>query len=89
MPELAWKPGDADRLRSVTARFMAAHGATSDDSAPDWTDPGRLRSLVERPRLTFLGVSPTLVRRRGPLGPRRRRTPRPAMTVAAAMIGRP
>jgi acetyl-CoA synthetase len=41
-----------------------ANGATlvTYDGAPDWPDPGRLWSLVERARLTFLGVSPTLVR---------------------------
>ena len=41
-----------------------ANGATlvTYDGAPDWPDPGRLWSLVERHRLTFLGVSPTLVR---------------------------
>jgi acetyl-CoA synthetase len=32
------------------------------DGAPDFPDPGRLWQLVERHRLTFLGVSPTLVR---------------------------
>jgi len=32
------------------------------DGAPDWPDPGRLWRLAERHRLTFLGVSPTLVR---------------------------
>ncbi len=32
------------------------------DGAPDWPDPGRLWQLAERQRLTFLGVSPTLVR---------------------------
>jgi acetyl-CoA synthetase len=32
------------------------------DGAPDFPDPGRLWRLVERHRLTFLGVSPTLIR---------------------------
>jgi acetyl-CoA synthetase len=32
------------------------------DGAPDFPDPGRLWRLVERQRLTFLGVSPTLIR---------------------------
>ena len=32
------------------------------DGAPDWPDPARLWQLVERHRLTFLGVSPTLIR---------------------------
>ena len=32
------------------------------DGAPDFPDAGRLWQLVERHRLTFLGVSPTLVR---------------------------
>ena len=32
------------------------------DGAPDYPDPGRLWRLAERHRLTFLGVSPTLVR---------------------------
>ena len=32
------------------------------DGAPDWPDPGRLWQLAERQRLTFLGISPTLVR---------------------------
>jgi acetyl-CoA synthetase len=32
------------------------------DGAPDFPDAGRLWRLVERHRLTFLGVSPTLVR---------------------------
>jgi len=41
-----------------------ANGATlvAFDGAPDWPDAGRPWSLVERHRLTFLGVSPTLVR---------------------------
>jgi acetyl-CoA synthetase len=32
------------------------------DGAPDFPDPGRLWQLAERQRLTFLGVSPTLIR---------------------------
>jgi acetyl-CoA synthetase len=32
------------------------------DGAPDWPGPGRLWSLVERHRVTSLGISPTLVR---------------------------
>jgi acetyl-CoA synthetase len=32
------------------------------DGAPDYPDPGRLWRLVERHRLSFLGVSPTLIR---------------------------
>ncbi|MGI9188282.1 MAG: AMP-binding protein [Gaiellales bacterium] len=32
------------------------------DGAPDYPDPGRLWQLAERQRLTFLGVSPTLIR---------------------------
>ncbi len=32
------------------------------DGAPDWPDPARLWQLVERHRLTFLGVSPSLTR---------------------------
>ena len=32
------------------------------DGAPDWPGPDRLWRLAERHRLTFLGVSPTLVR---------------------------
>ena len=32
------------------------------DGAPDWPDPARLWQLAERQRLTFLGISPTLVR---------------------------
>ena len=32
------------------------------DGAPDWPDPARLWQLAERHRLTFLGVSPTLIR---------------------------
>jgi acetyl-CoA synthetase len=32
------------------------------DGAPDVPDPGRLWALTERHRITFLGVSPTLVR---------------------------
>ncbi|MCC5951894.1 MAG: AMP-binding protein [Acidimicrobiia bacterium] len=41
-----------------------ANGATlvTYDGAPDWPDPDRLWSIVERHRLSFLGVSPTLVR---------------------------
>ncbi|MEZ5209230.1 MAG: AMP-binding protein [Acidimicrobiales bacterium] len=41
-----------------------ANGATlvTYDGAPDWPDPGRPWALVERHALTFLGVSPTLVR---------------------------
>ena len=41
-----------------------ANGATlvTYDGAPDWPDPARVWSLVERHRITFLGVSPTLVR---------------------------
>jgi acetyl-CoA synthetase len=32
------------------------------DGAPDYPDPGRIWRLAERHRLTFLGISPTLVR---------------------------
>jgi acetyl-CoA synthetase len=32
------------------------------EGAPDYPDPGRLWSLVERHRITHLGVSPTLIR---------------------------
>ena len=32
------------------------------DGAPDWPDPARLWQVAERHRLTFLGLSPTLVR---------------------------
>jgi acetyl-CoA synthetase len=32
------------------------------DGAPDFPDPGRLWQLAERQRLTFLGISPTLIR---------------------------
>jgi acetyl-CoA synthetase len=32
------------------------------DGAPDWPDPARLWQVAERHRLTFLGVSPTLIR---------------------------
>ena len=32
------------------------------DGAPDWPDPARLWQLAERHRLTFLGISPTLIR---------------------------
>jgi acetyl-CoA synthetase len=41
-----------------------ANGATlvTYDGAPDWPDAGRVWSLVERHALTFLGVSPTLIR---------------------------
>jgi acetyl-CoA synthetase len=41
-----------------------ANGATlvTYDGAPDWPDAGRVWSLVERHSLTFLGVSPTLIR---------------------------
>jgi acetyl-CoA synthetase len=40
------------------------HGATMMlyDGAPDWPGPARLWSLVERHRVTSLGLSPTLVR---------------------------
>ncbi|MEZ5373294.1 MAG: AMP-binding protein [Microthrixaceae bacterium] len=41
-----------------------ANGATlvTYDGAPDWPEPDRAWSLVEAHRLTFLGVSPTLIR---------------------------
>jgi acetyl-CoA synthetase len=41
-----------------------ANGATlvTYDGAPDWPDAGRVWSLVARHDVTFLGVSPTLVR---------------------------
>ena len=41
-----------------------ARGATlvCFDGAPDWPDPARLWQVAERHRLTFLGVSPTLIR---------------------------
>ena len=41
-----------------------ARGATMVclDGAPDFPDPGRLWQLAERQRLTFLGISPTLIR---------------------------
>ena len=32
------------------------------DGAPDFPDPGRLWQLAERQRVTFLGISPTLIR---------------------------
>jgi acetyl-CoA synthetase len=32
------------------------------EGAPDWPDPGRLWSLVERQRITHFGISPTLIR---------------------------
>jgi acetyl-CoA synthetase len=32
------------------------------EGAPDYPDPGRMWQLVERHRITFLGVSPTLIR---------------------------
>ena len=38
------------------------------DGAPDFPDPGRLWRMVERHRLTFLGVSPTLIRALGAAG---------------------
>ncbi|CAA9553559.1 MAG: Acetoacetyl-CoA synthetase, partial [uncultured Thermoleophilia bacterium] len=38
------------------------------DGAPDVPDPGRLWKLVERHRIAFLGVSPTLVRALQPAG---------------------
>jgi acetyl-CoA synthetase len=41
-----------------------ANGATlvTYDGAPDWPDPSRVWSLVQRHGITFLGLSPTLVR---------------------------
>ncbi|MEZ5382341.1 MAG: AMP-binding protein [Microthrixaceae bacterium] len=41
-----------------------ANGATlvTYDGAPDWPTPGRLWSLVDRHEISFLGVSPTLIR---------------------------
>ncbi len=41
-----------------------ANGATLVvyDGAPDWPDAGRVWQLVEQHRITFLGLSPTLVR---------------------------
>ncbi len=39
------------------------------DGAPDYPDAGRLWQLVERYRVTHLGVSPTLIRALKPLGP--------------------
>jgi acetyl-CoA synthetase len=44
------------------------------DGAPDYPEPDRLWSLVERHRITTLGVSPTAIRilmRKGPDGPAR------------------
>jgi acetyl-CoA synthetase len=38
------------------------------DGAPDYPDPGRLWALVERHRLTQVGVSPTLIRALIPAG---------------------
>ena len=60
------------------------------DGAPDYPDPGRIWRLAERHRLTFLGVSPTLIRalrqggdelrrRRRPLGPAALRLDRRAL----------
>ena len=46
--------------------LTSAHGlgltALLFDGAPDYPDPGRIWRLAERHRLTFIGVSPTLVR---------------------------
>jgi acetyl-CoA synthetase len=46
--------------------LTSAHGlgltALLYDGAPDYPDPGRIWRLAERHRLTFIGVSPTLVR---------------------------
>ena len=41
-----------------------ARGATlvCFDGAPDWPDPARVWQVAERQRLTFLGISPTLIR---------------------------
>ena len=41
-----------------------ARGATlvCFDGAPDWPDPARIWQVAERHRLTFLGISPTLIR---------------------------
>lgn len=48
-----------------------ANGATVVlyDGAPDFPDPGRVWRLVERHRLAFLGVSPTLIRALAAHGP--------------------
>lgn len=47
-------------LNAATAVFY--------DGAPDYPDAGRLWQLVERHRVTHLGVSPTLIRGLKPLG---------------------
>lgn len=66
------KPGDALFWLSDMGWIMApwafvgthANGRTlvMYDGAPDVPDPGRLWALAERHHITFLGVSPTLVR---------------------------
>ncbi len=59
--------GDRHRLdHGPVAARRARTASVADvllyDGAPDYPDAGRLWRLVERHRLTFLGVSPTLVR---------------------------
>jgi acetyl-CoA synthetase len=72
------KPGDALFWLSDMGWIMApwafvgthASGRTLViyDGAPDVPDPGRLWAVAERHRITFLGLSPTLVRALRPYG---------------------
>ncbi len=55
------------------------------DGAPDYPDPGRIWRLAERHRLTFLGVSPTLVRALRQAGDAARRRRRPLGAAAVRL----
>jgi acetyl-CoA synthetase len=56
--DMGWKMGPWLILGALTL------GATAQlyEGAPDYPDPGRIWSMVQRHRVTHLGISPTLVR---------------------------
>ena len=55
------------RLRGGLRSLLNAATMVFYDGAPDYPDAGRLWQLVERHRVTHLGVSPTLIRTLKPL----------------------
>ena len=54
---MGWIMGPWECRRAARRRTLVLY-----EGAPDYPGPGRLWALVERHRLTVLGVSPTLIR---------------------------
>jgi acetyl-CoA synthetase len=65
MSDMGWVVGP---MQAVVATFLGGTLVLA-EGAPDWPDPGRLWRLVERHRVSYLGVAPTVARalmRHGP-----------------------